>query len=548
MNPIPPIIIPDVQTEVVRILTDKVGMVTDAIPDAVPVQYFPNGYTYVDVPFNMANMETLTRLGQPAVSPVFNEYHFPGRFRPFLHQYRIIDLLTRAPRAYCFSGMGTGKTMAALWAADYLLTKGYIRKVLIVCPKTLMYSAWAKDLTATIIHRSHTVLYGDAKRRRHLAMTRDTDIDIINFDGVEILEDVLLGKGYDLVIVDESTAYKDPGTKRWKSLVKLVQPHVRCWLMTGTPTPQGSMDAYGQAKLCTPERLPRTKSAFQSMVQYKVATFIWRDRSNWQEIVNEVLQPAIRIRKSDCLDLPPVTRTFLDIGLSSPQQKAVEVLKRDSLAEFEADKTVTAANAAVLHGKLRQIYSGAVYSDDGTAMVLDNKSRIAETVSLIREAKQSGDASLADGKPHSKALVFAPFKHTLAVLEQELGKHFNVAVISGDTSVHDRTNILHKFQTEHEIEVIIAIPEAFSHGVTATAASLTIWYAPPTRTETYLQACERMDRPGQTQQMNIVHLYGDQTEFKMYQNLMDNRDNQDLLLALFHDFIGFMGDATWAAD
>ena len=134
--------------------------------------------------------------------------------------------------------------------------------------------------------------------------------------------------------------------------------------------------------------------------------------------------------------------------------------------------------------------------------------------------------------------MFVPFKHVMTVLEDALKKHFDVAVISGDTSVHERKRILDSFQQTASPEVILAIPEAFSHGVTATAASLTVWYAPPSRTETYLQACERMDRPSQTQHMNIVHLYGDNRERRMYQHLADNKQNQETLLQLYYDTLG----------
>lgn len=523
---------------VVRILSDNVGNVTKTIPDAQPVQYYPNGQAHVDVPWTLHNMTLLSQIMQPAVSTIFDGYGFSGRDRPYYHQLRIAEFLTRNPRAYCFAGMGTGKTRSACWAADYLMTMGVVKRALVVCPKSLMYSAWVDDLMATCIHRTHTVLYGDRARREQLALTRRTDFDIVNFDGVEILGSILVDKGYDLIIIDESTAYKDPSTKRWKALAKLVKPQTRVWALTGTPTPQGPMDAYGQGKLVTPDRLPKTKTMYRDMVQYKVATFIWKDKRNWQETVNNMLQPAIYIRKADCLDLPPITRRYIDVGLSKPQQQALEAMRKDMVANFDTGHQAVAANAAVLWGKMRQIYSGAIYAEDGAAMILDNKERIAETISLIKQAKASGDDSVAEGKPHSKALVFVPFKHVMQVLEDALKKEFDVAVISGDTNVHERKRILDSFQKTPTPQVILAIPEAFSHGITATAASLTVWYAPPSRTETYLQACERMDRPGQTQHMNIVHLHGDKYEREMYENLANNQQNQEALLKLYYGVLG----------
>lgn len=529
---------PNVHERVLRIKTTDIAAVTTAIPDARPVEYHPDGMVWVDVDWTFDNMTKLSLAGQPAVSTIFDGYGFNGRYRPYYHQLRIAEFLSRNPRAYCFAGMGVGKTASACWSMDYLMSIGVVKRALVVCPKSLMYSAWVDDIMATCIGRRHCVLYGDSKRRKELARRDNTEIDIINFDGVEIISDTLAVNNYDLIIIDESTAYKDPSTKRWKALAKLITPQTRVWALTGTPTPQGAMDAYGQGKLVNPTRMPRTKTAYRDMVQYKVSTFIWRDKRGWQDTVNHLLQPSIYIRKADCLDLPPVTRSYLDVGLSKAQTLAIKAMVDDMVANFDTGHQAVAANAAVLHGKLRQIYAGAIYADDGTAMALENRSRIEATIDLIRQAKESGDDSVAEGRPHSKALVFVPFKHVMTVLEDALRKHFDVAVISGDTSVHERKRILDNFQQSATPEVILAIPEAFSHGVTATAASLTVWYAPPSRTETYLQACERMDRPSQTQHMNIVHLYGDKREREMYQHLADNKQNQETLLQLYYDTLG----------
>lgn len=522
---------------VVQITTPDVGKVTAAIPTAKPTAYRADGMTDIEVEWTFENMQTLTTLLQPAVSTIFDGYAFAGRDKPFYHQLQMAEFLSRCHRGYCFGGMGVGKTRATLWALDYLMTIGAVRKALVVCPKSLMYSAWVDDIGSTCIHRTYTVLYGERAQREKL-LQRNTEIDIINFDGVDILKDKLASRHYDIVIVDESTAYKDAGTRRWKALSTIVKPETRVWALTGTPTPQGAMDAYGQAKLVTPDRAPRTKTAYQTMVQTKVATFIWKDKRGWQDTVREMLQPAIYIRKADCLDLPPVTRTFIEVGTSAPQKAALDVLRKEMVAAFSDGHEVSAANAAVLWGKIRQIYAGAIYADDGVAMALDNSQRIKETIELIRRAKAEGDAEAAGGKPHSKSLVFVPFKHTLQVVSDALQKEFNIATISGDTSVQERKRILSDFQNSAFPEVIVAIPEAFSHGITATAASLTIWYAPPSRTETYLQACERTDRPGQTQPTTVAHLFGDKDERAIYENLMQNRSAQDALLAMYKQMKG----------
>ena len=529
---------PDLTRPVLRVTSHMVGDITRAIPDASVAQYYTDGTSDVDVPWTLHNMTALSRMLLPCVSTIFEGYRWPGKNRPYYHQIRVAEFLSRNHRGYCFAGMGTGKTRAACWAADYLMTMGVVKRALIVCPKNLMWSAWVDDIMATCIHRTHRVLYGDRQRREQLCRESEAAFDIVNFDGIEILKDLLKVKQYDLVIIDESTAYKDASTRRWKALASLVTPDTRIWALTGTPTPQGPMDAYGQGKLVTPERMPRTKTLYQSMVQFKVATYIWKNKPNWQDTVRELLQPAIYINKADCLDLPPVSSIYREVGVSSAQGAAIQALKKDMLANFSGDHQVVVENAAVLHGKLRQIYAGGIYTSDGMALALDNKARLAECVELIERARAEGDHDAADGKPHSKALVFVPFKHAMQVVKDELEKHFQVAVISGDTSVHDRRNILRHFQEDYTIDVILAIPEAFSHGVTATAASLIVWYAPPSRTETYLQACERTNRPGQTQHQVVAHLYGDAGERSMYDALIENQQGQERLLQLYYNFIG----------
>ena len=61
------------------------------------------------------------------------------------------------------------------------------------------------------------------------------DFVIINYDGVEIVKDEIANGGFDCIIVDEATHYKNAQTKRWKTLNKLLKEDTWLWMMTGTP-------------------------------------------------------------------------------------------------------------------------------------------------------------------------------------------------------------------------------------------------------------------------------------------------------------------------
>ena len=120
-------------------------------------------------------------------------------------------------RAFCFNEQGTGKTASAIWAADYLMTQKQIRRVLVVCPLSIMDSAWRADLFSFAMHRSVNIAYGNKKKRADI-INSGAEFVIINYDGVDIVKEEILNGGFDCIIVDEATHYKNAQTKRWKTL------------------------------------------------------------------------------------------------------------------------------------------------------------------------------------------------------------------------------------------------------------------------------------------------------------------------------------------
>lgn len=185
----------------------------------------------------------------PAVpSPMLRDYDWPGVFKPFDHQKTTASFLSLRQRAFCFNEAGTGKTSAAIWAADYLMKMGVVKRVLIICPLSIMYSAWQADIFKTAMHRSCAVAHGDSSKRKQI-INDNYDFIIINYDGVGVVKDDIRNANFDLIIVDEANAYKTPTTKRWKILASLVTSSTRLWMMTGTPASQSPVDAYGLAKL-----------------------------------------------------------------------------------------------------------------------------------------------------------------------------------------------------------------------------------------------------------------------------------------------------------
>ena len=441
-------------------------------------------------------------------SPIMGHYTWPGLHKPFDHQKTTASFLTLNPRAFCLNEQGTGKTGSVIWAADYLMKIGRIKRVLVICPLSIMDSAWRADLFKFAMHRHVDIAYGSREKRVRI-INSEAEFVIINYDGVEIVQEDIANGGFDLIVIDEANAYKNAQTTRWKTLNRILKPDTWLWMLTGTPAAQSPVDAYGLAKLVSPKNVPKFYSAFKDMVMYKVSQFRWVNRPNAEKIVHEALQPAIRFTKEECLDLPELTYVTREVELT-PQQKKYYELLRKQLVVSTVGEQITAVNAAVGMSKLLQISCGAVYSDSGETLEFDIKNRYKVMREVLDETKQ-------------KALIFVPFKNTIEILSKKLQDDgFTTEIINGDVPAHKRAEIFKNFQETPNPRILIIQPQAAAHGVTLTAADTVIWWGPTPSLETYAQANARAHRAGQRHPVTVVRLQGSNAEKHLYK-MLDNR-------------------------
>jgi SNF2 family DNA or RNA helicase len=471
----------------------------------------------------MTRLNQLVSFRKPLPSPITRDYDWPGVFEPFDHQKTTSEFLSINKRGFCFNEAGTGKTSSALWAADYLMKLGLIKRVLIICPLSIMYSAWEADVQNTVMHRTVGVAHGTQKKRE-LIIEEPFDFICINYDGVGIVRETIAKNNFDLIIIDEANAYKSPSTARWKTLAKIIKPETRLWLMTGTPAAQSPVDAYGLAKLVSPERVPKFSGAWRDKVMTQVTRFKWVPRSAAKDLVFKALQPAIRFAKNDCLDLPDVMYQTREVPLTPQVVKYYKTLKDQMLIEA-AGEMISAVNAASGLTKLLQISGGAVYTDKKDVIEFDIKPRLAALNEVIDETNQ-------------KILIFVPFRHTIELVNKHLVKQgYGCEIINGDVSANERRNIFNRFQNFDDPRVLIIQPQSASHGVTLTKADTVVFWSPVSSVEAYLQCIARIDRVGQKNKMTVVHLQGSEVERKMYAMLQGKVDAHTSLVDLYRDVI-----------
>ena len=482
-----------------------------------------DGVYEVAVYWGLDESRVLKNLGVKEIrSPITGRYNWPGKFTPMDHQIETAAFLTMNRRAFCFNDPGTGKTLSALWAADYLMQKKEVRRVLILCPLSIMHSAWMGDINRSVIHRSAVVAHHAQASRRIEMIQQDYEIVIANYDGLGLIAQEINNDGrFDLVIVDEANAYKNPSTRRWKALAAIIKPETYLWMMTGTPASQSPVDAYGLAKLVNPGGVPKFQTAWRDKVMNKITMFKWAPKANANELVFNALQPAVRFTKEQCLDLPPVVTVTREAPMTPQQNKYYKLLKEQMMVSA-AGQTISAVNAGVAVNKLLQISCGAAYTDDKEVVEFDAGPRLAVLDEILEETSR-------------KVIIFAMFRSSIETIVTHLRKQgFGVDQIHGDVSATKRGNIINDFQTQPTIRVLVMQPQATAHGITLTAADTVVFFGPLMSVEMYTQCIARADRKGQdSEKVTVVHIESSPIERRMFKAMQGKVSDHSLLVGMF---------------
>jgi SNF2 family DNA or RNA helicase len=494
--------------------------VSAVIPAARP--FVHRGRRLLAVPHSIDACHILANLGMPPPSPILYYYSWGGRFTPFAHQKETAEFLTRHRRAYLLDDMGAGKTLSTLWAYHYLKQAGVLHRALIVTPLSTIERVWADEIFGNFPDLDFAVLTGP-QAKRLARLDESADIYIINHDGIKVrgIEAALAKRpDIDLVVVDElAQVGRKSGTARFQTLQRIVnKQHPRwCWGLTGAPIPNSPTDAWTQCRIVTPETVSPYFNRFRERVMRQCGPFVWAPRADALQTVHASMQPAIRHRREDCIDLPERIFTTRHVPLTAEQQAAYDEMRRKLVAEVESGKIV-AVNDGVKALKLVQICSGSVFGDDRQVHELDVEPRLE----AVREAIEQAEA---------KVIVFAPFVANVARLVTWLNERgISAEAVHGSVAKGSRDRIFSRFVKSGYPRVLVAQPAAMSHGLTLTSANVVVWYAPIPSNDIFEQANARITRIGQKRGQVVLTIEGADIERLYYSRLRSKQRVQGLLL------------------
>lgn len=438
--------------------------------------------------------------------------------RSDLHGYQrhAVDFITETPNCALWMDMGLGKTVSTLTAISDLISENAIKRVLIIGPLRVALSTWPnevklwKHLKGLEINQLAGV---SAKVREARAKCLDFEVHIINREMIPWLVEFWGQKWpYDMVVIDESSAFKSTQAKRWRALRSVLPKIKRMVELTATPASNSLIDVWPQIYLMDRgERLGKTKGIFLEKFCRQVGNPQW---NQWEvrldkrdALYNAIADIVCRMKADDYLDVPDRIDSVIPITLAAAQQKQYSALQKDFLVQLEQGE-ITAVNAAVQAGKLLQLCNGAMYLDEGGWEVLHD-----DKLDALAEIVEQTDEPI---------LVAYQFKSDLARLKAR----FPLAVaLDKDPATIDHWNA-------GKIPMLLAHPASAGHGLNLQKGGrIVVWFGLPWSLELYAQFNGRLHRQGQEKPVLVYHLIAQKTvDDAVYATLgLKDATQQDLL-------------------
>ena len=449
-------------------------------------------------------------------------------FKPYSYQQECITKLLTHNSYGLFIDMGLGKTIITLTAVNELIRYRFMtRRCLVIAPLSVARSTWQTEVSKWEHLRGlrlSTVI--GSKTARIKALSAKADVYIINRENVpwlvEYLESEPSGWLFDMVVIDESTSFKNPKAKRFKALCKVRDKIKRLILLTGTPTPNGLMDVWAQSYL-----LDGGKRLHNNFYRFREAYFIpgravngvvydYKIRTGaYEDITHRMSDISLSLKSEDYLELPDITYVDNLIELDTPARRAYAKFERGCVLRYlndsDSEGTIMANTAADLSGKLLQLAGGAIYQEDSKDYVTVHDNKLKALVELIEPLNEN--VIIFYNYVHEKTRicnVFSDFKG-------------EVRVFKSDKDLTD--------WNAGKVDILIAHPASLGYGLNLQQGGRrVIWFGLPQSYEQYAQANKRLHRQGQQDKVFVHHLVCKGTRDEDVLTALSHKDNMQRYL------------------
>jgi SNF2 family DNA or RNA helicase len=448
------------------------------------------------------------------------------------HQKHAVALALKQRDFALFHEQGTGKTGTLINILRHKYAeKGHIRRTLILTPLVTLGN-WKREfkLFSRVNPTDVVVLQGSGARKNQILLDAITEpvaktltrnrIIIANYEVVQNADFMQIIQTWcpELVVCDEAHRLRNHQSKRAKLVCQITDRAEHRYILTGTPILNTAQDIFHQYRI-----MDRGETFGDNFYAFRgryfedenarrvgkpgyFPSFIERpdcfDELHRKMYSRQGMPIAHRVLKKDCLDLPPLVKTKVEVELSSEQARLYKEM-RDEYLTFVANKKAEGQPLAVVAQlaitkalRLQQITTGYVKADDGNEYDLQDNPRLQALSEL-----------LDDSARQQKVIVWAAFKNNykqIIKVCEKLGLQYTL--LTGDQSAKEKEENMHTFRTVSNVTVMIANQSAGGIGVNLVEAPVAIFYSRNFSLEQDLQAEARNFRGGSEMHNKITRI------------------------------------------
>ena len=422
-------------------------------------------------------------------------------WKPHKYQKRGVKFLLDVPGAGLFLDPGLGKTSIVLCAFSLLLEARKAKRMLVIAPIRVCHLTWPDEIKkwTDFQHMRCEILHGPDKDK---AIRRDAEIYLINPEGLPwLLENNaarLKALAPDTLVVDESSKFKNPSSKRFKLLRGELVRFARRWILTGTPTPNGMLDLWSQIFICDlGKRLGKFITHYRVKYfdagGYQNREWFLRDGS-FKQIQTTVKDITLRMEGQDFLDLPPVVTIPIQVQLPDKARRMYEEIEDELFTLIDESTAINLPSAASALMKCRQIACGSIFYDEIDEEKMEAKLRWTS----VHDEKLAALSDLLE-EIDRPALVMYQFRHERERIEEFLKKFFKlkeVAVLGAGVSATKAREYVER-SNAGKLPVLLGHPTSMGHGLNLQGGGdVLIWMSQTWSQEEYDQTIKRLARQG----------------------------------------------------
>ena len=462
----------------------------------------------------------------------------------YTHQREAIDFAKKNDgNCALFHDPGLGKTRTCLEIFNRLRQTDPGLRLLVVCPLSLVNSAWGED-----IKRFTDLTYTPFKEMKAAV----PDIVVINYESLiskKYLPGILkLIRSHDFIcVLDESSRLKSNKSKTTETLLALADKFKYRIIASGTPMPNSELELWGQISFIQPDVFPSSFYAFRNtyfhlerngkvmhmngqrltgadMRRFLTTGWHYEITKDNRRLLMEEIQPFTHwVRKEDALDLPEKVDQIREVFLNDKEQKAYDEMEEHLVTEIEGEEIAAQVALAKLM-KLRQATSGFFYNSEGDGVEIGSSTKLKELEGILEELG------------NQPVIIWVQFRHEVEAIEKFIREKYGsdqVATLYAGTK--DKEGSINRFKN-NRVRYLIAHPKSAAHGLTFVNCSVMVFYSLDYSFETHAQARDRIHRIGQKNSCLYIYIMAQGTIDEVLLKVLQRKQSlQEAVHALVRD-------------